>query len=129
MTAAIALRCSRCGRETDTDHSRKTVCIECLVREAVAVDLASYARQWAKKRRYERYGRLRFNPEIINRLSRRINAQVHALVSGPKAIEFFNQLLHEARAKAELTGGSRLVVAQPGDLLRKQWPDGVRTVA
>lgn len=123
----IALRCTRCGKDTDTDHSRKAVCIECVVREAVAGDLAEYRRLWAKRRRYARRGNPH-NDEQISHLARRINGKVHALVGGPKAIEFFNALLHEARGLAESMGG-KIVVAQAGDILRKQWPDGVRTVA
>lgn len=123
----IALRCIRCGKDTDTDHSRKGVCLECLVREAVAVDLAEYRRLWAKRRRYRR-SRAPHHDEQISRIARRINLKVHALVGGPKAIEFFNALLHEARGLAESVSG-RIVVAQAGDILHKQWPDGVRTVA
>ena len=125
--AAIALHCTSCGRETDTDHSRKAVCIECLVREAVSTDLREYGRLWAKRRRYHRANALH-NDEQISRMARRINQKVHALIQGEKAVEFFNRLLHEARGSAETVGG-RIVVAQTGDLLRKQWPDGVRTLA
>lgn len=122
----IALRCRQCGKDTDTDHSRGAVCLECLVREAVAVDLAEYRRLWAKRRRYSRANAVH-NDEQIKRLARRINLKVHALLIGPKAIEFFNALLHEARGLAESAGG-RIVVAQTGDVLRKRWPDGVRTL-
>jgi len=123
----LALRCQKCGRDTDTDHSRGAVCNECLVRAAIGPDLAEYQRLWAKRRRYGR-ANARHNDEQINRVARRINAKVHGAVSGPKAIEFFNQLLHEARGLAESTS-RRIVVAQVGDVLRVQHPDGVRTLA
>ncbi len=123
----IVLRCQRCGKDTDTEHSQQGVCIECLVRAAVAPDLADYRRLWAKRRRYGR-AKAPHNDEQINRIARRINVKVHGLVSGPKAVEFFNALLHEARGLAESFSG-KIVVAQAGDILRKQWPDGVRTVA
>jgi len=122
----IALNCTRCGRPTDTDHSRGAVCIECLVRKAVSADLAEYRRLWAKRRRYLRVG-ASHNDKQITHLATRINRKVHALLSGAQAIEFFNALLHEARGRAESLDG-RILVAQTGDLLRKQWPaSGVQT--
>lgn len=84
------------------------------MREAISADLADYKRLWAKRRRYLRMG-TPHNDEQISRIAKRINLKVHAVVTGPKAISFFNELLHEARQKAETVDG-RILVAQPGDM-------------
>lgn len=110
----IALMCRTCGKATDSDHSRDAVCIECIVRKSIAPDLAEYKRLWKKRRRYARAG-ANHNDRQISHLAKRMNAKVHGLVGGTKAIEFFNQLLHDARATAESLDG-RILVAQTGDL-------------
>jgi len=104
----LLLHCSRCGAETDPDHSRAAVCFECLVREAVATDLAQYERLWSKRRRYLRRG-ARHSDEQIMRVAKRLNAKIHAVIRGEQGADFFNRLLEEARSRADTVGGRILV--------------------
>lgn len=108
MALVLLLHCTRCGKPTDTAHSRDSVCFECLVRQAIAADLDEYTRLWAKRRRYLRRGATHPDEQLL-RVTKRLNAKVHAVIRGEQGVEFFNRLLAEARDRADTVGGRILV--------------------
>lgn len=122
MTTALWVRCVKCGKQTDTDHSREGVCRDCVVVKLVEPYRETYLRLIQKRKRYELVGRLRqFNDSQRIDAEKRIIIKLRMYAPWMTAAELSKYLM-DCRQEAEgrivqlLRGAVKILVAQPQDV-------------
>jgi len=109
---AIRVVCRTCSAEVNSAEVDVAIrCSLCVARALVAQLVSEYERLWAKRTRYRRRGAPHAALEHqIGRLAVRIGGKLHERIRNPqRAGELLNQLLSEARQRADSSGGKILV--------------------